>query len=412
MSFPMTASQKSYEDLLLEIQRLEAENQALKQNQKNFQHHQTKISDLLQFTQFSIDTVSDSILWLDEKGKYVFVNNATCINYGYTKEELLSMTMFQVDPLFTKEIWEVHWNEILEKKSFTLETINKRKDGTPFPIEVTVNLVEYDGKKYNCAIVRDITEQKLNEAKLKQAAIRLEELNATKDKFFSIIAHDLRGPLGAHKDFTKLLIERFVSLSDEEREINLQIISESSEKLYSLMENLLHWASNQNGSIQFQPTQLKLYTLIQKTIEFLTLSIQKKQIQVLNLIPESLEIVADAFMVETIFRNLIANAIKYSETNQRIKIGWIQSESNDPSQNRSHRFYVKDEGVGMTKEQLLSLFRLERKYSTPGTAKETGTGLGLILSKDFVEQHQGNIWVESEPKHGTTFYIELGHITI
>jgi PAS domain-containing protein len=111
----MTASQKSYEDLLLEIQRLEAENQALKQNQKNFQHHQTKISDLLQFTQFSIDTVSDSILWLDEKGKYVFVNNATCINYGYTKEELLSMTMFQVDPLFTKEIWEAHWNEILEK---------------------------------------------------------------------------------------------------------------------------------------------------------------------------------------------------------------------------------------------------------------------------------------------------------
>ena len=159
MSFPMTASQKSYEDLLLEIQRLEAENQALKQNQKNFQHHQTKISYLLQFTQFSIDTVSDSILWLDENGKYVFVNNATCINYGYTKEELLSMNMFQVDPLFTKEIWDAHWNEILEKKSFTLETINKRKDGTPFPIEVTVNLVEYDGKKYNCAIVRDITEQ-------------------------------------------------------------------------------------------------------------------------------------------------------------------------------------------------------------------------------------------------------------
>ncbi|TGL08134.1 PAS domain-containing sensor histidine kinase [Leptospira bouyouniensis] len=412
MLFLMPTSPESYETLIAEIQRLEKENHILKQNQNLFDDQQTKINHLLQFTQFSIDSISDTILWIDENGKYVFVNNAACINYGYSKEELLSMTVLEVDPLFTKEIWDTHWKDILEKKTFTIETINKRKDGTPFPIEVTVNLVEYDGKKYNCAIVRDITEQKSNEEKLKQAALRLEELNATKDKFFSIIAHDLRGPLGAHREFTKLLSEKISDLSIEERDVNLQIISESSEKIYSLMENLLHWANTQNGNTKFKPVAFNLYDIIQKTIDLLSLSIQKKHINVLNLIPETFELVADVFMVETIFRNLLSNAIKYSNHNQKIEIGFIKQDPIDHSNPIFYRFYVKDEGIGMSKERMNTLFRLDQKYSTPGTAQETGTGLGLILIKDFVEQHGGKIWVESQVQLGTTFYFELGHITI
>lgn len=318
----MSLGQKSYEALLEEIKELEKENQILKSTILSADIQQTKVSDLLQFTQYSIDTISDSILWIDENGKYVFVNNAACKNYGYSKEEFLSMQMLQVDPLFTKEIWDAHWQEILEKKTFTLETINKRKDGTPFPIEVTVNLVEYGGKKYNCAIIRDITEQKLNEAKLKQTATRLEEVIATKDKFFSIIAHDLRGPLGTHREFAKLLSERISDFSESEREINLQVLSESSENLYSLMENLLNWARNQSGYIQFQPIRNQMFVLIQSILELLELSIQKKQIQIQNQIPDTLEIVADRFMIETIFRNLLTNAIKYSFINQTITIGY------------------------------------------------------------------------------------------
>ncbi|WP_167482877.1 PAS domain-containing sensor histidine kinase [Leptospira jelokensis] len=408
----MSLGQKSYEALLEEIKELEKENQILKSTIKTADIQQTKVSDLLQFTQYSIDSISDSILWVDQNGKYIFVNNAACINFGYTKEELLSMTMFQVDPLFTKEIWDAHWKEILEKKTFTLETINKRKDGSLFPIEVTVNLVEYGGKQYNCAIVRDITEQKLNEAKLKQTASRLEEVNATKDKFFSIIAHDLRGPLGTHREFSKHLSERISDFSDAELEINLQILSESSDNLYSLMENLLNWARNQSGHIQFQPVRIHIHSLVESIIELLKLSFQKKQIQVQNKIPETLEIIADQFMIETVFRNLLSNALKYSFQNQTITIGYerIRDEAKTPL--FTHRFFIKDEGVGMTKDQVGSLFRLDKKVSTLGTNSEKGTGLGLIVSKDFVEKHNGNLWVESEPKKGSTFFIELGHIAI
>ncbi|WP_108960455.1 PAS domain-containing sensor histidine kinase [Leptospira ellinghausenii] len=408
----MPTSQKSFEVLLAEIQKLEQENQTLKQFQISQNNHQTKISDLLHFTQFSIDTISDSILWLDENGKYIFVNNAACINFGYSKEEFLSMTMFQVDPLFTKEIWDAHWQEILERKSFTLETINKRKDGKTIPIEVTVNLVEYDGKKYNCAIARDITEHKLNESKLKQAALKLSELNATKDKFFSIIAHDLRGPLGSHREFTKNLSEKITILSNEDRLLNLQILNESSEKLYSLMENLLHWASTQNGMITFQPVLISLYDLVHKTIDLFSLSIHKKNLSLKNQIPKTFHLIADSFMIETIFRNLISNAIKYSNYNQTIEIGCNPSQAKNDTKSKNSCFYVKDEGIGMSKDQINSLFRLDQKVSTPGTAQEVGTGLGLILSKDFIEQHGGKIWVESVLQGGTTFYFELGQDTI
>ncbi|TGL23987.1 PAS domain-containing sensor histidine kinase [Leptospira yanagawae] len=408
----MSLGQKSYEALLEEIKELEKENQILKSTILSADIQQTKVSDLLQFTQYSIDTISDSILWIDENGKYVFVNNAACKNYGYSKEEFLSMQMLQVDPLFTKEIWDAHWQEILEKKTFTLETINKRKDGTPFPIEVTVNLVEYGGKKYNCAIIRDITEQKLNEAKLKQTATRLEEVIATKDKFFSIIAHDLRGPLGTHREFAKHLSERISDFSESEREINLQVLSESSENLYSLMENLLNWARNQSGYIQFLPIRIQMFVLIQSILELLELSIQKKQIQIQNQIPDNLEIIADQFMIETIFRNLLTNAIKYSFINQTITIGYEKIKKEGEIPTFTHRFFVKDEGVGMTKDQIQSLFRLDKKVSTLGTNSEKGTGLGLIVSKDFIEKHNGKLWVESEPKIGSTFFLELGQIAI
>lgn len=408
----MSLGQKSYEDLLQEIKDLEKENQILKNTILSADTQQTKVSNLLQFTQFSIDTISDSILWLDENGKYVFVNNAACKNYGYTKEELLSMTMFQVDPLFTKEIWDAHWKEILEKKTFTIETINKRKDGKVVPIEVTVNLVEYGGKQYNCAIVRDITEQKLNESKLKQSAIRLAELNATKDKFFSIIAHDLRGPLGTHREFAKHLSERISSFTESEREINLQVLEESSENLYSLMENLLNWARNQTGHIQFQPIRIQMYGLVNSVLELFLLSIQKKQLQIRNEIPQTLEIIVDSFMMETVFRNLLTNAIKYSFLDQTITIGYELIQNKGETSLFTHRFFVKDEGVGMTEDQIQSLFRLDKKYSTPGTDSEKGTGLGLIVTKEFIEKHNGILWVESEPKNGSIFYIELGQIAI
>ncbi|EOQ96229.1 PAS domain S-box protein [Leptospira wolbachii serovar Codice str. CDC] len=394
---------------MADLKRLEEENQMLRQTCDDTSSKHSNLIHALQFTQFSIDTISEAIVWLDEYGNYVFVNDAACKNYGYTKEELLSMKMFQVDPLFSVDRWNAHWQEILDRKSFTIETINKRKDGTPVPIEVTVNLVEYDGKQYNCAIIRDITEQKLSEDKLKQSAIRLAELNATKDKFFSIIAHDLRGPLGTQREFTKILSEKDSHFSETERVYYLKMLEESSDLVYSLLENLLDWARSQSGIISFQPIPILFYDLVQRVIGLLNLSANKKNVNISNQIPSKLQIVADLFMIETVVRNLISNAIKYSKPNHQVVIGIAEETQTHAS---PVVFFVKDEGVGMEKEQIENLFRLDKKKSTPGTEQESGTGLGLILCKEFLEKHNSAIWVESELHKGSTFFFTLGQNTI
>lgn len=406
----MSLQPKTYEALLNDLKRLDEENQILKQTCDDTASKHSNLIHALQFTQFSIDTISEAIVWLDEDGNYVFVNDAACKNYGYTKEELISMKMFQVDPLFSEDRWNAHWQEILDRKSFTIETINKRKDETLVPIEVTVNLVEYDGKQYNCAIIRDITERKLAEDKLKQSAIRLAELNATKDKFFSIIAHDLRGPLGTQREFTKILSEKDSRFSESERIHYLKMLEESSDLVYSLLENLLDWARSQSGNITFQPIVIHFYDLAQRVIGLLNLSADKKKVTISNQIPKNQQIFADLFMIETVVRNLISNAIKYSNPNHEVVIGIVSQENQThPS---SSVFFVKDEGVGMEKGQIENLFRLDKKKSTLGTGQESGTGLGLILCKEFLERHNGSVWVQSEPKKGSTFFFQLGQNTI
>ncbi|MBM9591712.1 PAS domain S-box protein [Leptospira sp. 201903075] len=405
----MSLLPKTYEALLADLKRLENENQLLRQTLEDKVIHHSHLIHELQFTKYSIDTISDAIFWTDEYGNYVFVNDAACKNYGYTKEELLSMKMFEVDPLFTVERWNAHWQEILDRKSFSIETVNKRKDGTSFPIEVTVNLVEYNGKQYNCAIVHNITERKLSEDKLKKSAIRLAEMNSTKDKFFSIIAHDLRGPLGTQREFTKILNEKDSSFTDAERSTYLKMLEESSDLVFSLLENLLDWSRSQTGAIQFHPVPIDFYELTQRVIGLLTLSANKKNLTISNQIPKPLEIVADSFMIETVIRNLISNAIKFSNAQKVITIGVLPSEQKTIRNETT--FFVKDEGVGMQKEQIENLFRLDQKTSTLGTGRESGTGLGLILCKEFLEQHHGTIWVESKSGFGSTFFFQLAQNT-
>lgn len=416
----MSILPKTYEALFADLKRLESENQVLKQSLEDKEVSHKNLIHALQFTQFSIDTISESILWLDSKGNFVFVNDAACKIYGYTKDELLSMQMFQVDPLFDVETWNAHWQEILERKTFSIETINQRKDGTSFPIEVTVNLVEYAGKQYNCAIVRNITERKLAETNLRESAIRLAELNSSKDKFFSIIAHDLRGPLGTQREFTKILSEKDSKFSEIERTTYLKMLLESSDLVYSLLENLLDWARSQSGNINYQPVSIQFFDLVERVIGLLALSANKKQVTILNLIPNDQVIFADLFMIETVIRNLISNAIKYSIANTEVTIGVLQQnkelhsstnlEFANPttkSQVNEFIFFVKDRGVGMKQEQIDNLFRLDQKSSTKGTAQEPGTGLGLILCKEFLEKQGGRIWVESELGLGSTFLVQL-----
>lgn len=238
------------------------------------------------------------------------------------------------------------------------------------------------------------------EEKVAQRTQELEELNRTKDKFFSIIAHDLKNPFNSLLGFSELLLENIKEFSHEKIEEYIRIIFETSEASYSLLENLLEWSRAQTGRIKIDPVKIDLPILAEKNIEFLESPTSNKGVKLHNDIYPGTACFADYNMVNTVLRNLLSNAIKYTREGDDITVDCEQ-------QGNFVKIMVVDTGVGIKPEVLKKLFRIDQNVSTKGTHNETGTGLGLILCKEFVEKNGGKIGVESVLGEGSTFYFTL-----
>lgn len=228
----------------------------------------------------------------------------------------------------------------------------------------------------------------------------LQELNATKDKFFSIISHDLKGPLNSLTSFSGLLINYFDSLSKEEIQTLAKDLDKSLKNLFALLENLLEWSRSQTGAIEFKPEAFNLSELIQQNIDLLNAQARTKEITLEYSNAQQVMVMAHKNSVTTVIRNLISNAIKFTPKGGTITLSATKS-------NEEALISVSDTGVGMSKEVIDKLFRIDAKHSTKGTADEKGTGLGLVLCKDFVEKNNGSIGVQSEEGKGSTFYFTL-----
>jgi signal transduction histidine kinase len=235
---------------------------------------------------------------------------------------------------------------------------------------------------------------------LKKSEDELLRLNNTKDKFFSIMAHDIKNPLGGLINITDLMKTDFKDLSDEEKLETFVVINKSAHQLYALLENLLNWSRSQTGKIEFKPVPLKPFELAEANIELQKANIEGKRIMVLNMIDQNTEILADKDMLTLVMRNLLSKAVKF--TNEEGKI-IINAENKDGYLNIS----IEDNGVGMSKDDMKKLFRIDAQFTNPGTNNESGTGLGLILCKEFVNKHKGDIWVESNVGKGSKFVFSL-----
>ncbi|MBL0953571.1 MAG: MASE1 domain-containing protein [Leptospira sp.] len=229
----------------------------------------------------------------------------------------------------------------------------------------------------------------------------LSESNRTKDIFFSIIAHDLRNPLGSFKQITELMYADFDTYTDSEKRETVFEIKKSASRVYSLLEQLLDWARTQTGNMPFRPKEINLRTIVSKITEQMTAVIQKKGIQFTVEIPEKFSFVyADSEMIQAVLRNLISNSIKFTNENGKIQISVSQEED-------GVRIECKDNGVGMNSSDLEKLFRLDAQLTSIGLEGEKGTGLGLILCHEFVKLHGGEIWATSEKGKGTTVSFRL-----
>lgn len=231
---------------------------------------------------------------------------------------------------------------------------------------------------------------------------KLEIANAEKDKFFSIIAHDLKNPIGNFKNITKMLHSEFETFTMDEKKEIIGLLEDSAGNINELLENLLDWSKAQRGSIKFNPTETNLFQLLDFTLNLIKPSANAKNINIINNVPNDTILTLDANIITTIIRNLVTNSIKFTNPRGIVEIG-INSIQNDDFL----EIFVKDNGIGIKSDTIQKLFKIDQNISTKGTANEKGTGLGLILCQEFAQLHGGYIRVESQENIGSIFYIKL-----
>ncbi|MDT8448113.1 MAG: hybrid sensor histidine kinase/response regulator [bacterium] len=239
-----------------------------------------------------------------------------------------------------------------------------------------------------------------NHLELRRIRRELSENNKLKDKFFSILAHDLRSPFNALLGLSEVLKDEAEELPRAELANLAQKVFDSGVKVNDLMEQLLSWSRSQRGKIPYEPSQLVLAEMAQETIELLSATAERKNIQLQQLVDPQVQVWADRYALLTILRNLVGNAIKFTPRGGSVRIEASQGE--DWTQ-----VAVVDSGMGIGAKDLTDLFRIDRNRNSRGTEGESGTGLGLILCKELAEQNQGSISVSSKPDQGSRFALEL-----
>jgi len=510
--------------------------------------------------EFMVDHAAEGIYMIGKEGQILYVNESACKTIGYSREQLLTMSAFDIDSNFKKERLQEFWKRIRAQEVITIESVQHTQNGMVIPTEVTINLLQYGGDELLVAFIKDITERKeeehlknisftifqsinrstsLNKLILdirnelskildttslkvillnprngqtdqfyaregrivvdkvdvkgtltgwmfekKQPAIlseneikklvdkgdihlknstpriwlgaplftgdgvtgiisleshddteaftehhleimefvcsqislsiqrrqseealkiserNLRESNASKDKFFSIIAHDLRGPFNAIIGFSDLLHTDFNTFDETEKKAMIHNIHKASVSTYKLLENLLEWSRIQTGGSKPNLESVDLSTIANSSLTFLKHQSEKKQIKLFSGIPFGTVAFCDENMITTVIRNLVSNAIKFTNKGGEIRIWAIPKDKHID-------VVVADNGIGIIPENLHKLFRLDESFKTSGTEGERGTGLGLVLCHEFIQLNGGKIWAESTLGEGSQFRFTL-----
>jgi len=349
-----------------------------------------------EFSENLIESMQDGFSLLDENGVHLRVNSALCKMTGFSKDELIGVGPphpYWSDKGFS-DIQKA-FETTLKGKFDSFELLFKKKTGEDFHVIVSPSCItDINGNKYFYATVKDITD-------IKKIQIELKDISLQKDKFLSILAHDLRSPFNTFLGFIDLMLDELDNMTISQIQIMLDKMKKSATNLYELINNLLEWSCLHRGVTNHNPVSFNLLKATEEFIDLVNIPARNKNINISIDIPDGLTVFADRNMVATILRNLLSNAIKFSEHSSEIIIkAWNQG-------NDKVTIEVKDFGIGMSADIIENLFTLSKQALRPGTDKEPSTGLGLILCKEFIERHNEKIWVESEEGKGSSFYFTL-----
>lgn len=352
----------------------------------------------------TFDAIDDFVLRINTELEIIDINKSCLQNFGQVRENAIGKKCYEIIHNSNSPIKECVCLEAMQKKA---TVINKYKHENK-TFEITAWPVYNDSKSITSLthIIKDITEKEESDLQIKLQNLELQKLNSTKNKLFSIIAHDLRSPIITVYGYAELLkdIIDTTDTSDTsdtaKTEKYIDIIYTETKYNVELIDNLLNWAISQNEDLVTSPEPINIKELLEKKIKTFSLAANQKKIKINMNLQTQILVLADSTMLEIILRNLISNALKFTGENGEVII--------QVSKNKDHvEISIADNGIGIPKENIEKIFSPDEKISTKGTANEKGTGLGLIITKEFVEKNGGKIWVESNPGTGSNFKFTL-----
>lgn len=356
----------------------------------------------------------------DKKWTMLFISKEIEILTGYSASDFIENSIRSfVSIIHPNDIEKVNGlvqNGVEKRKSYVIEYRILHKDGSiKWVYEKGQYILEENSidVQFLDGVIIDITEKKIAEEKLKESENKLRELNAQKDRFFSLIAHDLRSPIGNFLQITELLKLDYEELEEDQVQSFFDNLHKLADRTFKLLENLLMWSRSQLGKLEIESKEIELYNVVEDVAILFEENLKSKGIQFKNELPQDLIVMDDLNIVQTLFRNLISNAIKFSYQGGSITIG-SKTEVNKINDREYYIISVKDTGVGISPNNIDKIFNMDADYTTEGTEHEKGTGLGLILCKELIEKSGGKIWVGSEEGNlsagkqgGTAFYFTL-----
>ncbi|MFO7728322.1 MAG: ATP-binding protein [Desulfosalsimonas sp.] len=416
ISFP---SQAHDEDESYPLKELEERNELLNRRvQEQTRELSEKQKQLEMFFSQSIDgfffmMLDKPVAWDDSVNKqevvdYVLthqritkVNQAMLDQYGATEENFLGLTsadLFAHDPEHGRQIIK----GLLDKGRWHVETRERRMDGTPIIIDGDyICLYDEQGRfTGHFGVQKDITKRKQAEQEIRNINQQLQRANSDKDKLFSIIAHDLKSPLSSLLSATEMLADQTEKFSEKEIRLLSTELHKNVKNTFALLEDLLQWARMSQGGIDYAPKPCRVSELVRTGLSTVQNMAGRKEVTIRREIPQDLTVLVDQPMINTVIRNILFNAVKFSHRNSEIVVTARQEA-------RTVTIAVQDHGKGMDEEVLTSVFAMEREKQQLGTENEKGSGLGLVLCRQFIEHHGGEIRLESEPGQGTTVYFTL-----
>jgi two-component system, sensor histidine kinase and response regulator len=401
----------SFNDMLTQIQERDAALQAAQDSLERRVEQRTeqlraeiaerkRAEEALMLTQFSVDIAAVATLWIGSDGHILNVNQATCQQLGYTREELLQLTVYDFSPRFTEQTWAEHWKELKSERSITLESQHRDKNGRQYPVEITVNYLEFNGKEYNFAFIRDITEHKRVEAELRTAMENAEAASRAKSEFLANMSHEIRTPMNGVIGMTELALD--TELTHEQREY-LESVQASAVSLLGVINDILDFSKIESGRFDLDPIDFNLRDALADTLSSLALRAHEKGLELAcDIVPDVPDdLIGDERRLSQIIVNLVGNGIKFTEEGEVVVR--VEVESRAGGEAVLH-FSVSDTGIGIPANKQKAVFDAFSQADGSTTRRYGGTGLGLTISAQLCTMMGGRIWVESEEGKGSTFH--------